>query len=146
MRRFKWIPLLMAALLAACVQQPAREPSARHAHNAIDYGKYVQDTVPWFQFTSLYDWDSNRPGSVVVWTGPRQAYLLELAGPCLGLQNAFTIGLTSHSGLVSSNRDHVIARQDRCQIVRIERLDAKAIRALRSQPKAGKGATSAHGQ
>ena len=57
MRRFKWIPVLMAAVLAACAQQPARESSARHAHQAIDYGKYVQGDVPWFNFTSLY-----RPG------------------------------------------------------------------------------------
>jgi hypothetical protein len=137
MRRFKWIPVLMAAAaLAACAQQPARESSARPAHQAIDYGKYVQGDVPWFTFTSLYSWDSNQLGYVVVWTTPSQAYRLQLAGPCLGLQTAAgMIGLTSHSGLVSSNRDYVIVRQDRCAIMRIQRLDAKAIRALRTQPK-----------
>ncbi len=136
MRHAKWIPLLLAAVLAACAQQPARRSSGHHSPAAIDYGKYVQGTVPWFQFTSLYNWDSNQLGSVVVWTTPRQAYLLTLVGPCLGLQNAFAIALTSQSGLVNSNRDYVIAGGDRCQIMRIERLDAKAIRAARSGPKA----------
>ncbi len=148
LRSGKWIPLLLAAALAACAQQPARQAppsggqaaaSAGHASSTIDYNKYVQSTVPWFQFSSLYDWDSNQRGSVVVWTTPGQAYLLTLSGPCLGLQHAFTIGLTSHSGLVSSNRDAVLAKGDRCPIIRIQRLDARAIRALRSRPKASGG-------
>ncbi|HEY9110237.1 MAG TPA: DUF6491 family protein [Rhodanobacteraceae bacterium] len=140
MRRFEWIPLLLAVLLTACAQQPARESSARHADKAIDYGKYVQGTVPWFNFTSLYSWDSNQLGYVVVWTSPVQAYRLQLVGPCLGLQStAGMIGLTSQDGLVSSNRDAVIAGGDHCGIMRIERLDAKAIRAQRAKPKAPDG-------
>lgn len=136
MRRFKWIPLFMAAVLAACAQQPAHESSARHANKAIDYARYVQGTVPWFTFTSLYSWDSDQLGYVVVWTSPRQAYRLQLVGPCLGLQTtAGMIGLTSQDGLVSSNRDAVIAGGDHCRIMRIERLDAKAIRAAREGPK-----------
>ena len=136
MRRFKWTPLLMAVVLAACAQQPAHESSARHANTAIAYAKYVQGTVPWFTFTSLYSWDSDQIGYVVVWTAPRQAYRLQLVGPCLGLQTAAgMIGLTSQDGLVSSNRDAVIAGGDHCRIMRIERLDAKAIRAAREGPK-----------
>ena len=135
MRFRRWVPLLLSLALAACAQQAARSSSTQHVSATIDYAKYAQDTVPWFQFASLYDWNSNQPSSVVVWTSPRQAYLLSLAGPCMGLQGAFTIGLTSHTGLVSSNRDYVIAHQDRCAIMRIQRLDAKAIRALRTKPK-----------
>lgn len=137
MRRFTWIPLSMAVLTAACAQQPPREASAHRAHAAIDYAKYVQRTVPWFNFTSLYSWDSNQLGSVVVWTNPRAAYLLTTAGPCLGLQTtAGIIGLTSRDGLVSSNQDAVLAGGDRCQIMRIEQLDAKAIRAARAESEA----------
>ena len=137
MRHVQWAFLPAAVLLlAACAQQPARDSSARQAHAAIDYAKYVQRTVPWFNFTSLYSWDSNQLGSVVVWASPRQAYLLTTAGPCLGLQTAAgMIGLTSQDGMVNSNRDAVIAGGDRCQIMRIEQLDAKAIRAARSKTK-----------
>lgn len=135
MRRFKWMSVVTLAVLAACAQQPARDSSARHTHLAIDYGKYVQGDVPWFNFTSLYSWDSNQIGSVVVWTTPREAYRLQLVGPCLGLQNAGAmIGLTSQDGLVSSNRDAVIAGGDRCGIMRIQRLDVKAIQAAREKP------------
>ena len=135
MRFLKWISLLLVIALAACTQPAARESSARHAHQAIDYGKYVQGDVPWFNFTSLYSWDSNQLGYVVVWISPMQAYRLQLVGPCLGLQNAGAmIGLTSQDGLVSSNRDAVIAGGNRCGIMRIQRLDAKAIRAAREKP------------
>ncbi|HEX5960653.1 MAG TPA: DUF6491 family protein [Rhodanobacteraceae bacterium] len=137
MRLSKWIPLLLLAALAGCAQQPTRDAPARRASAAVDYDKYVQRDVPWFRFTSLYSWDSNRLGSVVVWTGPAQAYLLSLAGSCIGLQNTFMIALTSQDGLVDSNRDYVIAGGDRCQIIRIQTIDAKAIRALRGKAKAG---------
>jgi hypothetical protein len=142
MRFRKWIPLLLSLALAGCAQHAARPSSTQHASTAIDYSKYVQGDVPWFNFTSLYSWDSNQLGSVVVWTSPRQAYLLQLAGPCIGLQTmAGMIGLTSQNGMVSSNRDAVIAGGNRCGIMRIQRLDAKAIRAVRFGPKtsAGKG-------
>lgn len=131
----KPIPLLLAAVLAACAQQPVRDSSGNETHQAIVYSKYVQGTVPWFHFSSLYSWDSNQPGYVVVWTSPVQAYRLALAGPCLGLQSApGVIGLTSQGGEVSSTRDAVIAGGDHCKIMRIERLDARAIRALRAKP------------
>ncbi|HET7163130.1 MAG TPA: DUF6491 family protein, partial [Rhodanobacteraceae bacterium] len=121
MRPIKWISLLLAVALAACAQQPAHQSSQHPSSKAIDYGKYVQGTVPWFNFTSLYSWDSDQLGYVVVWTTPRQAYRLQLAGPCLGLQTAAgMIGLTSQDGLVSSNRDAVIAGGDHCRIMRIE--------------------------
>ena len=137
MHRIKWILLLLAVVLAACAQQPARQSSAHQSSKTIDYSKFVQGDVPWFNFTSLYSWDANQLGSVVVWTSPRQAYLLQLAGPCIGLQTAAgMIGLTSQNGLVSSNRDAVLAGGDRCSIMRIQRLDAEAIRALRAKPKA----------
>jgi len=135
MRSLKWILLLLVIALAACAQPPTRESGSRPSRHAIDYGKYVLGDVPWFNFTSLYSWDSNHLGYVVVWTSPAQAYRLQLVGPCLGLQTAGgMIGLTSHDGLVSSNRDAVIAGDNRCSIMRIQRMDAKAIRALRDKP------------
>lgn len=129
MRTAKWILLSSLVLLAACAQQPVRDSSGSKAHHAIDYAQYVKGTVPWFHFSSLYSWDSNQPGYVVVWTSPVQAYRLALVGPCLGLQRTGLIGLTSQAGEVSSTRDSVIASGDHCRIMRIERLDARAIRA-----------------
>lgn len=137
MRHFRYFPLLLAAaLLAACAHQPAREVSSPRAHATIDYAKYVQRTVPWFHFANLYSWDSNQLGYVVVWTTPVRAYRLQLAGPCIGLRNAMAIGLTSQNGMVNSTGDAVLARGDRCPIMRIEQLDAKAIRVARSRTEA----------
>lgn len=138
MRTTRWIAWVLVGMLAACAQQPARDASTVPAphDSTIDYARYVQGTVPWFHFTSLYCWDSNELGYVVVWTSPRQAYRLQLAGPCLGLRNtAGIIGLTSQDGLVDSNRDAVVAGGHHCGIMRIERLDAKSLRAAMSGPK-----------
>ena len=136
MRCVKWTSVLMAiVVLAGCTQQLARESSADRAEQGIDYGKYVQGDVPWTNFTSLYSWDSNESGYVVLWTSPIRAYRLQLVGPCIGLSTAGAfIGLTSRDGMVSSNRDAVLADGSRCPIMRIQRLDAKAIRALREKP------------
>lgn len=139
MRHARWIPLLATILLAACAQQPTREASSQRDRTAIDYAKYVQRTVPWFHFANLYSWDSHQLGYVVVWTTPRQAYRLALVGPCIGLQSAMTIGLTSHGNLVQAPGDAVLAGGDRCPILRIEQLDAKAIRAARSKSAASGG-------
>lgn len=138
-RFVKWIPVMLVVALAGCAQQPVRGASANRSHAAIDYSKYVQGTVPWFHFLSLDSWDSNQPGYVVVWTNPNEAYRLSVMGPCLGLKSAFAIGLTSHGGTVNT-RDAVIVHGDRCPIMRIERLDTKAIKAARANQKSGSSA------
>ncbi len=131
------IAMLLSTSLCACVQQPARsssgagEPAA--THTGIDYAKYVTSTVGMFSFTSLFDWDSNDPDHVVVWTTPFQAYRLTLLGVCFDLQNTPTIALTSNGGTVTAGLDSVLVRHERCTIQTIEKLDAKAIREARKQ-------------
>lgn len=140
MRRMHWIPLLLVVVLAACAQQPTRTASALHSTGAIDYSRYVQNDVGWMPFHTVSSWDSNDTGSVVVWTMPNRAYLLTLVGPCIGLRSAVAIGLTSHAGSVSSARDAVIVRGERCPIMRIQQLDAKAIEEARHPSRASSGA------
>lgn len=143
-RFVKWSWLALVVLLVGCVAPTTRHVDARSSPGALDYAEYVQGTVPWFHFTSLYDWSSRSPGFVVVWASPYRAYRLTLAGPCIGLsRTTVSIGLTSHDYMVSSNRDAVIASGDRCSIMRIEQLDARAIRAARAAS-AAKAAGAAH--
>jgi hypothetical protein len=128
---------LLLALLAGCAQQPiASTAASRHAR--IDYARYVTRPVASFWFSSLYDWDSNDPGHVVVWVNPIEAYRLTLLGPCFDLQNAPTILLTSHGGQVSAGLDSVIVRHDRCTIQSMDKLDAKALKAARRAAHGGR--------
>lgn len=120
------------ALLAGCAHQPTQEASARRSNDAINYAQFVQNSVPWFRFTSLYSWSSSQPTYVVVWTTPNRAYRLSLMGACHGLQSSIFIGLTSQGGQVSSGRDAVIVNGQRCPIRRIDRLDMQAINAARA--------------
>lgn len=132
----KWFSLALVVALAGCAQQSTRPVANAGSTGTIDYAKYVQGTVPWFHFSSLYSWDSHSDGHVVVWTGPLDAYRLTLAGPCIGLLGAPSIGLTSQNRMVSSNRDSVLAGRDRCRIMRIDKLDARAIRGVQDKSKA----------
>jgi hypothetical protein len=124
---------LVSAALVACAQQPVRSTGSAAPHDGtrIDYARYVTRPVPSFRFSSLYDWDSNDPGHVVVWVSPAEAYRLTLLGPCFDPRNSPTLLLSSHGGQVRAGLDVVIVGGDHCAIQGIGKLDARAIRALR---------------
>ena len=58
-------------------------------------------------------------------TGPTSAYLLTVAGGCIGLNTTHSLGLTNSTGrgVVTSGLDEVRLQQDRCRIMEIRPLD-----------------------
>ncbi|MET0129689.1 MAG: DUF6491 family protein [Stenotrophomonas chelatiphaga] len=85
---------------------------------------------------SLSGWAELGDSALAVWTRPSEAYLLELTGPCQGLDYATAIALTSRVGRVSARFDKVLVRDPTsgplnmpCFISSIRRLDVKAVRA-----------------
>lgn len=86
-------------------------------------------------FGSLNGWTELGDSALAVWTRPGEAYLLELRGPCQGLDYAPAIGLTSQMGQVSARFDKVLVRDPTpgpatpCFIGSIRKLDVKAVRA-----------------
>lgn len=126
---------MLAAVLAGCAQQPTQpDSSPRRSNDTFNYARFVQNSVPWFHFTSLHDWSSSQPSYVVVWTSPNRAYRLSLNGSCHGLQNAIFIRLTSQGSQVTAGRDAVIVNGQCCPIRRIDRLNVPAIRAVQAKP------------
>lgn len=93
-----------------------------------------QDSLQYFG--SLNGWTALGDSALAVWTKPSEAFLLELRGPCQGLDYAPAIGLTSQMGRVSARFDKVLVRDPTpgpmnmpCFIGSIRKLDVKALRA-----------------
>lgn len=134
------IAFFFAAMLAACTQAPLRDADKRAAATAHDtaqdkapkpkpdYLRYVQGPAMAFDFNRVSDWDSPDPSHVVVWTSPYEAYLLTLASACFNLASSQTI-LLSSPGRMHAGTDAVLVSGERCPVQRIDRLDARKLKA-----------------
>ena len=128
------IGLACIVSLAACATTP-RAPSAQLAL----YRAHAGASVPSFRYLGRLDsWESLGDRTIAVWTRPHQAWLLELSGPCNGLDFTPVIGLTSQVGQVSAGFDKVLVKDPAnfgipCLIQTIRPLDARAIEAEQKQ-------------
>ncbi|MET0231766.1 MAG: DUF6491 family protein [Rhodanobacteraceae bacterium] len=117
---------LLASLLGACAAPATHDAHAgtkappKQRATTDDYLRYVEAAVPSFGSRNPTDWTAPDPNHVVVWVSPVEAYLLTLFGACFGLE-------TSQSILVGNGA--VSVGPERCPVSRVERLDARAMRA-----------------
>lgn len=66
-----------------------------------------------------------------------QPYLLTLQSPCINLDYALAVGLTSTSGDINARMDYVKYDHGRqCKIETIQKVDYKAVRAAESSDQA----------
>ena len=132
-----WIPALLAAIATvACASAPAPAPARLALYRA-----HAGPPVRSFSYLGRFDrWESLGDTAVAVWTRPREGWLLELGTPCLNLDFAVAIGLTSHTGQVSARIDDVLVEQPGqnipCRIEEIRPLDADALRAAEAGARA----------
>ena len=121
-----------AVLLAGCASVPRAERlSQRQAAYAAAAGAPVNS----FRFfTQLWSWEDLGPDQVVVYTKPKEAWLLDVPG-CLELPFANAIGLTSNLNQVSINFDKVITGRNNipCTIQRIRPVDVGRLKAVQQQ-------------
>ena len=121
-----------AVLLAGCASAPRAERlSQRQAAYAAAAGAPVNS----FRFyTQLWSWEDLGPDQVVVYTKPKEAWLLDVPG-CLELPFANAIGLTSNLNQVSINFDKVITGRNNipCTIQRIRPVDVGRLKAVQQQ-------------
>ncbi|WP_407352023.1 DUF6491 family protein [Luteimonas sp. R10] len=98
------------------------------------YRANAGEPVPHFQFFGrINGWTPLGDSAVAVWTKPREAYLLELSGPCPDLPSSPAISLTSNMSRVYARFDKVMALnrssiQIPCHIREIRPLDVNAVR------------------
>ena len=124
-------PILALALaLAACASTPSMSDNDKLAL----YRAHAGAPVSSIRYLGRFDsWTDLGDSALAIWTRPSEAWLLELSGPCNGLDFAQAIGLSSQTGMVSARFDHVLVRNGGmpeipCMIQTIRPLDAKAIK------------------
>lgn len=132
MKRYSRLTMLaLIAALAACASASKLSDSQRYAL----YRDHAGEPVKSFRyFGDINGWTPVDDTSLVVWTRPSEAYLLELTGPCRDLDYAPAITLTNMMGEVSARFDKVIVRGGGavrgmpCFIEEIRPVDVKAVR------------------
>ncbi|MEO5596263.1 MAG: DUF6491 family protein [Lysobacteraceae bacterium] len=87
-------------------------------------------SVSYFRYIGVNSFEPLGDRDVLIYTNPRQAYLLHLAGPCVNLDFGPSISLTSFQGRVTAGIDKVLTRDGLgpCRIHDIRPVDAKRLR------------------
>ncbi len=113
----------------------AQSPSQRDAANLARFERYAgtpQDSLHYFR-TDGFEYlgrDARGNESLAVWTSVNDVYLFKLQTPCIDLQHANAIGLTSTSDNVNARMDDVRYDHGReCRIETIQKVDYKAMKA-----------------
>jgi Family of unknown function (DUF6491) len=116
------------ALLAAVTGSAFADTIATEATNLARFEKYAGAPVENFTMWSMYKWQGLGPDTLAVWTKVNEAYLLTVAQPCIHLEDARGIIVTSQmSHQVNRRLDYVNFASQHCQIVAIRPLDYKTM-------------------
>lgn len=120
--------LLAAAVLSACSGIPRRESDKEVLAR---YQSYAGAPVSDFQTYGHFDsWSVVDDNHVLIQTGPRDAYLVKVIGPCIDLPFATRIGLTSRfPHTVQSGFDSIRVGRDSCRIIEIRPVNYRQMRA-----------------
>jgi hypothetical protein len=120
------VALLPLLALTACAAFKNRESDAEQLARYMDYAGQPVDSFS--MLGGIDSWQSLGDNRLVVRTGVNKAYLLTVAQPCINLDFANAISLTSTGSTVSRGFDAVRIGDERCQITDIRPVDYKAVR------------------
>lgn len=125
MSRSNLLPLVfaVAALSGAAVAaaaEAAKGPDPNH------YEAFAGEPVKSLQFASIYGWEPIDEEHVVLMTGVRTAWMLDLSGLCLDQHLTVKIGVTSFGSRIHSGFDKVQTSRGECRITQIRKIDMAA--------------------
>lgn len=130
--------LCMCGLLGASVSAMAESPQQRDASELARYQRFAgptQDSMRFFHLDNFQYLGENAQGdkTIAVFTGVNNVYLFTVQSPCLDLENAFAIGVTSGAGSVHARFDSITyGHHGNCRIATIRKVDYKAMQAERA--------------
>ena len=122
------MPSIAAACLSVVACAALADTPATEAANLARVQKYVGAPVENFTMWNMYKWQGLGPDNLAVWTKVNEAYLLTVGQPCIHLQDARGIIVTSHmSHQVNRRMDYVSFGSQHCQIIQIRPIDYKTM-------------------
>lgn len=121
---------LGGALLPAAAQSPAQRGVAELTRFER-YASPPQDSMHYFRSDGFQYLGPDARGNdaVAIWTGVNDVYLIKVWQPCINLEYARGIGLTSTSGSVNARMDDLVFDHQRCRIETIQKVDYRAMKA-----------------
>lgn len=143
--------IALAMLLAT--NAVAQSPSQRDAKDLARFQRHAsppQKSMHFFQMNGFQylGKDAQKQDVVAVWTGVNQVYMLTTQSPCINLDLAFAISLTSTMGDVNAGMDYVKYKRNglqQCRIMTIQKVDYKAVRAEQAAAKQAPAQASSAG-
>jgi Family of unknown function (DUF6491) len=123
---------IITSITAVCMSVVAvcaiADTPATEAANLARVEKYVGAPVEGFTMWSMYKWQGLGPEKLAVWTKINEAYLLTVEQPCIHLQDARGIHVTSQmSHQVNRRLDFVNFASQHCRITEIRPIDYKTM-------------------
>ncbi|MCC6578865.1 MAG: hypothetical protein IT440_00355 [Phycisphaeraceae bacterium] len=84
-------------------------------------------------YTRLDGWNALAPDQLAIFLGVNRVYLLNLKGPCSGLEFQQQIGISSSNNTVDARFDKVYFEHQVCWIKQIRPVDYKALKRARRE-------------
>jgi hypothetical protein len=133
-RRLAAVAALVAALSVSL--PAAAETLAKQEEALARFQQFAGEPLKKMPSFRLTDWRPLGKTHVAVFRGPTTAWLLTLRDPCIGLDWARSIAITSTGGTVSPRFDRVVfrdgigagARREDCRIEEIRAVDYRKVR------------------
>jgi hypothetical protein len=121
--------VLLAGVCSACSGMQPRADDAQLAFYRAHAGSPV---ASFHSFGGFDSWEPLGDEALAVWTHPKEAWLLDLYGPCNGLDFSIAIGVTQHVGQVEAGFDEILVDNPSsirmpCRIRSIRPLDVHAV-------------------
>jgi len=130
----RWLCLALVILLAGCASDTPR--AERIAQREAAYRAAAGAPVNNFRFFDLYSWEALGDAQVVIYTKPKEAWLLDVPG-CTNLPFTNALAVTSNVSQVSVNFDKVLTGNNGfpCTISQIRPLDLNQFKLEKEGPR-----------
>jgi Family of unknown function (DUF6491) len=126
--RCLWIACALTLVACSAVSQRAAKDQAERDR----YVSYASAPIDQFTYLGRFDsWHALSRNELVVFTTINDAYLLRVWQPCIGLQFATRVGVSSTGGTVHRGLDSVLVDGQRCPIDEIRPVDYRRMLADR---------------
>jgi len=129
---------MLCALAAGCSTLLAAPSNPADVQRLAEVSAVAGPPVASFRFMRMSSFEPIGLADVLIFTTPREAWLLHLDGQCRNLDFDPFVGLTSHMHRVSSGFDSVMVRDNPipCRIEQIRPVDASVLRRIDREKKA----------